>query len=368
MTITRTFHPVGQGAFYSETHEGVDSVFNVVFDCGTSESTGKMAQVVTNAFATKTIDILFISHFDKDHVSLLPYLKASYRIKKVVLPFLHKDERIMLFGYYCACNNERDEDPSFTQLQRDLILRPESFFEGSNIDFVRQINDDNRVVAQPNDVVVGPRSRIIDSATESFVDNQGGQQPYWCFVPYNYNSVGRWPKIQRKLYAWLASKGKTLDDMSDPDFVIKNRGALKSNVYGYGTVINENSMLVYSGPCKGAISSCCRFHEAGCVYAGDSDFNKVNISHVFSLYWNNVGTVQIPHHGALSSFDSAFLNSRHLNCPISVGAGGVRFGHPSQCVINQINSSGSKYWLVTDDPTSVYTQRYCYTQVRCCIC
>ena len=33
--IQRFFHPVGQGAFYSERHEYQGSDLNIVYDCGT---------------------------------------------------------------------------------------------------------------------------------------------------------------------------------------------------------------------------------------------------------------------------------------------------------------------------------------------
>ena len=71
--IIRTFHPVGQGAFYSERHEN----FNVVYDCGTEypKRTDKgIKRTVETAFRKdEEIDILFISHFDFDHVGHIDY-------------------------------------------------------------------------------------------------------------------------------------------------------------------------------------------------------------------------------------------------------------------------------------------------------
>lgn len=37
LKMVRTFHPVGQGAFYTERfYEGDKNVFNMVYDCGSS--------------------------------------------------------------------------------------------------------------------------------------------------------------------------------------------------------------------------------------------------------------------------------------------------------------------------------------------
>ena len=79
MKVTRTFHPVGQGAFYSERFFMEDqqgTVHNIVYDCGVKWGyVGKVKHVVTQAFTqTDTIDYLFISHLDYDHISLVKTL------------------------------------------------------------------------------------------------------------------------------------------------------------------------------------------------------------------------------------------------------------------------------------------------------
>jgi len=63
--IERIFHPIGQGAFYSERHKN----FNIVYDCGNWKNTKLADKVVKQAFLKdEVIDILFISlHFPKNH-------------------------------------------------------------------------------------------------------------------------------------------------------------------------------------------------------------------------------------------------------------------------------------------------------------
>ncbi len=97
----RTFHPVGQGAFYSERHEN----FNVVYDCGTQYTKradkGIKRTVETSFDKDEEIDILFISHFDFDHVGHISTLRDSVKkIKKVILPLLHDDIKILLSSFY----------------------------------------------------------------------------------------------------------------------------------------------------------------------------------------------------------------------------------------------------------------------------
>jgi Cft2 family RNA processing exonuclease len=80
--VVRTFHPIGQGAFYTERHES----FNVVYDCGAMPLSNNSKSIVSSAFSKNDdIDILFISHFDYDHVSAISMLvKSVSSIKTVV--------------------------------------------------------------------------------------------------------------------------------------------------------------------------------------------------------------------------------------------------------------------------------------------
>ena len=70
--ITRIFHPVGQGAFYSERHTIGNENFNIVYDCGSLSS--KIDSVVQDFADQNEIDVLFISHFDQDHVNKIKLL------------------------------------------------------------------------------------------------------------------------------------------------------------------------------------------------------------------------------------------------------------------------------------------------------
>ena len=84
--ITRIFHPVGQGAFYSERHDVDGQKFNIIYDCG-SFNVRQGTKVVEEAFdENEIIDSLLISHFDFDHISLLQTLIRRCQIRKVVLP------------------------------------------------------------------------------------------------------------------------------------------------------------------------------------------------------------------------------------------------------------------------------------------
>jgi ribonuclease BN (tRNA processing enzyme) len=81
--MTRTFHPIGQSAFYSEKFE---SGFTIVYDCGGSTK-AIVEQEIQNSFEKdEKIDIVFISHFHNDHINGLEFLLKYCDVQKVVLP------------------------------------------------------------------------------------------------------------------------------------------------------------------------------------------------------------------------------------------------------------------------------------------
>ena len=87
ITFRRIFHPVGQGAFFTEqllSYPSGDALFNVVYDCGSFTDVNrrfpttapKLLRDKINLSFNKNshIDLLFISHFDGDHTNGLDYL------------------------------------------------------------------------------------------------------------------------------------------------------------------------------------------------------------------------------------------------------------------------------------------------------
>ena len=89
LQVVRTIHPVGQGAFYSETlhRPGLNDDKHIVYDCGVLPMSSRLAEEINNFLPTgSTIDIMFISHFHADHVNGLKLLAEKYKIKNLVLP------------------------------------------------------------------------------------------------------------------------------------------------------------------------------------------------------------------------------------------------------------------------------------------
>lgn len=365
-SIERTFHPVGQGGFCSEKHVFDGRKFNIVYDCGNFGCKARVANIAKKAFAVgENIDILFVSHFDTDHVSLIssliPY--QTCRIKKVVLPLLkYCEECDMMAGYYLAAADGRARSALISSV--DLIRDPDKFFPGTQIIYVDTAREGMLDEEERDNLVRGDLHERRGLQLHRSLFGLDSPLDDWVFVPYNYDYLNRHMQLIVKLVRWLSTVKGSMSDLSDPGFVNKYRRELKG-IYASAVMggINENSMLLYSGPRDGDL----RKYEVerdgkvvdanvGCVYTGDVNLNVVNLNIVYAQYLNSVGVVQVPHHGSELSFLGMHFPATKRLCPVLYGQNN-HYGHPADEVGLRVTASGGLYKRVTEDPKTVFTER-----------
>lgn len=370
--IIRTFHPVGQGAFYSERHDD----FNVVYDCGTeykNRFNKGIEQTAKTAFSKDDeIDILFISHFDFDHVSKISTLKSSVkRIKNVILPLLHDDTKRLLTSFY---NGMGATDIA------NLISDPGEFFGSETIIIHVELSDNSEFQIDDNLENIEFDSLSTKQQIKSGDKIKKTINNYeWIYIPYNYDYISRNHDLETK----LTNTGFDIYKMkNDTNYIlnmsITKQKELKKIYDSLAGKINQNSMVVYSGTTnsfKHKFEVHSLFHDpyciddyfchkfwrknfyedsAGCIYTGDTNLNAVKIKIIFNKYWNSIGLIQVPHHGDIKSFNTDVLDTPKL-CPISVGKNNS-YGHPSDKVIIDIISHDSCPIFVTEDKNSIFIQ------------
>lgn len=367
--IKRIFHPIGQGAFYSERHEG----FNVVYDCGNWKNTKLADRVVKQAFLkNEVIDILFISHFDYDHVNKITTLKNHTKIKKVIMPLLHDDEKRLLVSLYKAVDFDI----------WSLIENPQEFF-GSETQIIT-------IEPSENNAPIGDNVETIDiddinnNIQSGSILKKKFKSYEWIFIPHNYEYKNRNSELENL----LSEEGFDVVELkTDSTYAINkitsSRKKIKEIFDKVSGNINQNSMLLYSGlncsnsSCKQEAFcfrysfGCYRCNEechhmwchrvlrkrnrVSCIYTGDADLNVVKIKSIFKTFWGSVGTIQIPHHGDLKSFDQSILDHGGYCCPISVGETNS-YGHPSSELRAEILSKDSCPILVTENLSSGFIE------------
>lgn len=348
--LRREFHPVGQGAFYSERH--ID--FTIVYDCGEWKNSKHSSKIVETAFPNDTvINILFISHFDYDHVSKISKLKESVtEIKKVVLPLLHKDEAMFLCNYYKILGDNEDVYVNYADAIK-LIEDPESFF-GDNTEIIRVESTNSYYEPSKSSISYDNLKGIIESGTEILMPTKKGYYT-WIFKPYNIEFKTREKHI-KSIFKKVDLDSEILTE--DVEISITERKKLKDAYSKLSGGINKNSMFLYSGPEElqkyytvYLLEKSKTESKAGCIYTGDADLNVVDLKRVFKEYWHFVGTVQIPHHGDNRSFKADNFEEGHLFCPISCGKNNS-YHHPSREVVEVLSKMKNTALEVTDSNKS----------------
>lgn len=97
--IQHQFHSVGQGLFASgsiKIHDPSFRKFRWVYDCGTTSSQSHLDEALGNAGLGPYVDLVTISHFDKDHISGMVRLLMRTQVQDLLLPFMPLWQRLIL--------------------------------------------------------------------------------------------------------------------------------------------------------------------------------------------------------------------------------------------------------------------------------
>lgn len=357
MILKRIFQPIGQGAFYCEIHES----FNAIYDCGVGRRypAGKaITRNIQNLQFPCRDTILFISHFDTDHISCINALRnnPNIDIKYVIMPLLQPVFKIFLSALiYNRFPNGLD-----------IIWNPSQFFGKSTKIILVESGEVNENYSDfpENSLDEIANNKTIKSGTPLYyIDNR------WVFVPYNHDYSVRNHQLKTALSNVLTQQlNLTIQNfINDPNYAITtihHHHKIIKQVYhslratgGYGSAINENSMFLYSGlynPQTQSLNPTFKhlflfvpFHHLqrpmiqialpqkyGCIYTGDGNLNQVDINIIYKRFMPNVETVQIPHHGSLGNFSILPLSKQEYYCPISCGHQSKRF--PSKHVVSSL--------------------------------
>ncbi len=98
------FHSVGQGLFVSGSLGPGPNSFRWVYDCGTTSEREYLSRAIATLVANQSrhmpsrpaLDLVFISHFDRDHINGITALLGSFRVNTLVLPYLPLSQRLAL--------------------------------------------------------------------------------------------------------------------------------------------------------------------------------------------------------------------------------------------------------------------------------
>lgn len=374
MKITRTFHPVGQGAFYTEEfHFESDKTYRVVFDCGGNENI--IENIVENAFYHRedspqtVIDAVFISHFDDDHVNGLPFLFQYYDVRNLVLPLLSKEDALKYS--YDLCHIKGDII-YFKKLLNAMIDESVQSFNDCHVVHVSLASEDD-TFDNTDPISI---SRLGAVTTVKYIKPEKSFD--WIFACFNYGNENK-QRTNQFLNELKKRNINTFTNLVYPNNVDKFIDEYKSDNNHFRELIkqaynevkgtmNGNSMVTYSGSISLSKSlikhyhlrhiinkvciCCCGFYKPGCIYFGDYEAEgKDKWKKFLSFYnhlWNNVGVVQVPHHGSKHNYNSNINTDPKLN--VINAKSKNRYRHPSASVLKEIvRSRGVFVWIKEND-------------------
>lgn len=389
--IIRTFHPIGQGAFYSERFFDFEerTLKNIVYDCGVEKVEERHKKIVRASFTKDDIiDYLFISHLDNDHISLVKTLKESVqRIYNVVLPYINREDIELQYSLSLISNDSNTL--YFWRWLRDSLNGERNAMDDNESMFHIVLPEEEKYLYDRN-------NRVHISGVQFQINNITD----WIFIPF-IKHLDRVNELDNKLEALLddtdfkrelshigikidslhtfkqALTRDSFADLISNDFIKKKLQEAYKNISG---TINQNSLLVYSGP---SFTQDVNKHHfifdfvypfnprlplfrrflvnevrVACLYTGDSDFDMAIYKRDFGELWDNVGTIQLPHHGSLSSFKLSKNKSeidRSFVFPVSCGETN-RYGHPSSEVLAFLVSKKCNPIIVTENCSTLVMQ------------
>jgi hypothetical protein len=404
--------PVGQGGFHIGGLSSIDpdaqaewcqaSIENQVaaasfiyaYDCGgeprkyVDREIGKLLTMRS----TRRLDLLFLSHFDRDHIcglSRLLHPKTGFIADTIVLPYLDDVERMAAFGRAAAA---APTDPA-ASLLRDLTVDPVATLERFG---PRQIifieggeEEDGRTLVEPIDPPRGgedlpwalqaarpglPLLGRPDQSAHATIVSDGdfavgdGYWPGWRLKPYvkktSRRAVEDFILCAELLLEWPQGSFRTrMAKRSTRNFVVRRHRTKLAKAYERSfTDKNLTSLCLFSGPSEperaGAIAitpqlGALEHTKIGWLGTGDAylrDSASINAftSHYYAQM-RSISSFMLPHHGSIHNSDPASLVSDADNWVVSADPANPRWRHPHPLLRKAAKETGTLRHVTKDE-------------------
>jgi len=354
-------HAVGHGGFHTGAMGRGSARLRWVYDCGSLRSAGQtrlsteIERLATGTDGEKrNIDLLFISHFDRDHVSGIVELMSKVDVGTVIIPYLDDLERTIALLDDVVKNKGTNTDLADEGALRQALFDPAGWLTGLGAARVVQVRPGgpdtipSRILefapgsgpelppetrgAQP--VLVpqfagnDPESEeqpIVDSGSGWMITHFGRRFGDWCFLPY----VTAAAESVRRTFA--VEMGKLLEKADDEGMVAAFQRKMGTD--GFSAKVkkayhecelgdaNAVSMSLYVGPFREGVWRSRRPLRAGKKWSdagpgwlltGDAKLEQVGRREEWLEFYKGlkerVGALMLPHHGSHSNFHEKILD------------------------------------------------------------
>jgi hypothetical protein len=359
--ITRLILPVGQGAFYVEKFKNGK---NIIYDCGSMGNRKKIKKLIEKCFErNKVIEAIFISHLDKDHMSGVKDLLTKCEVKRICFPLITEEMKqalkikIMIEeaigNSYSEFVKEFIEDPeaAIKKIQKDIEIELIEILPSDEQDTVEENNKKIDEEEAKNKKI----KRIKKKSGEDIAKEIKDLENKWELIPYNFKQKTRIKEFEEKLEGEF---GKKISLKEVEEIWIKNENNSRKKIKkAYKSVeggINNNSMTLFSGVREVGIQiqHDSSYVKVGCLYTGDYEAREKNnwetLEETYKEYWEWIGMIQVPHHGAARNCNDALISKKAVYFLSAGEKNGYK--HPSHEVVKNIMVTyNNNLYIVTEN-------------------
>ena len=334
ITINRIIHPVGQGGFCTETFcdHVAQNAFTIVYDIGTFTASGK--EYIRNWLKDNRVNVVVLSHLHNDHINCLSDLLEKDSDVKIIIPQMTNEEileAIIYNGNVMIGNMEVD-----------------TFFNQKNLVTIKKTTQ---------------REYADFASLMNIEEVEGESQPalfqkdyFWKY--FFYNPISKRDDLITAIKNSTTAISQIISN-DKIDYVKLKEIFLDANLKSklkelYGNIYKEHnsySMCMYSGVDKGykvsINSNCMKNHKSGCIYTGDIPLDSDEKIKSFCDYYkneiNDIGLIQIPHHGSKNNFNEKLLNIPNTDFFIC-----SKEGFDNKCVVKTLEERKASFMKVTE--------------------
>ena len=347
INLTRTIHPVGQGAFYSEIFSAQrNKLYTVVYDCGSNNK----RRLTTETKQLDKVNLVFISHFHEDHINGINEIRQNWNPLIIIPGISHYTFVIDLIYNYLHTGDKRCDSILFMLDCLPSLSLAKNNTNKQKKNLIVNIASNSDVVAGFHVVQEGVASIPTPVPTDDSL--------LWCYDAYFHE----YDKDKEKELILKLSEGISMlsepisDDFKDEKWyrdLIEGLSELDldhikkvfANIYKGSP--NRYSMLVHSYPADKHLKN------MDCLYTGD-----IPITESVKTAFRNIKPhyIQVPHHGSNYNYDES-IYYKHQIAFISVGKANT-YGHPGKKTLIGLIQKCKVMHTITEVEDSKYKCRF----------
>ena len=335
------FWNVGQGLFSSgRIQMGYASAFHWVYDCGTSSSP-KLLQNAVNEYNyyknQGSIDLLVLSHFDKDHISgVKELLKNGRKIKRWVVPYYPLWQRLVIallldiqpddeewafyqnpIQYFKTYFAEELKETKFLLLpakenesEISISLDPSNFDDVLSFETTKKLSNEFDNLEQ-NVHWLNPNKALLFRKGEAQFEFVLYNVPFHLLAKVPTNLTAFQKQVESIIQSYPNDPSLALKKLYLREFGSSNANIISQHLYIRYCKNNNpvsynllNRFAIFEFPEKNVITAHSSIKaKSSILYTGDSSFNKHQLLSYFesamgSERMQQIYCLQVMHHGS----------------------------------------------------------------------